>query len=107
MSINRIRGGMGMYVISYDITDDALRRKIAKIMENYGTRVQYSVFECDISTKKYEALYRELLKIMLNDEDGSIRCYNLCANCVGKFAVIGKKKTPYGLVEEEDGIFIV
>ena len=35
-----------MYIVSYDITSNKLRRKIAKELENYGVRVQYSVFEC-------------------------------------------------------------
>ena len=35
-----------MYVVSYDITSDRLRNKIAKTLEGYGTRIQYSVFEC-------------------------------------------------------------
>ncbi|MEW6376162.1 MAG: CRISPR-associated endonuclease Cas2, partial [Thermodesulfobacteriota bacterium] len=34
------------YVVSYDIPDDQRRIKIAKILEDFGDRVQYSVFEC-------------------------------------------------------------
>ena len=34
-----------MYLISYDITKDKVRRKVDKELENYGRRVQFSVFE--------------------------------------------------------------
>ena len=33
-------------VISYDIPADKRRTKLAQLLENYGQRVQYSVFEC-------------------------------------------------------------
>ena len=37
-------------LLSYDIADSPERlRKVAKICENYGVRVQKSVFELDIS----------------------------------------------------------
>jgi CRISPR-associated protein Cas2 len=39
-------------VVSYDISDDKRRRKVAQIMEGYGYRVQYSVFECDLDKKR-------------------------------------------------------
>ena len=47
-----------MYVISYDIVSDKLRNKVAKILLDYGKRVQYSVFECYISQKQFEELYK-------------------------------------------------
>lgn len=33
-----------MYLIVYDIHNDKLRTKFAKFLEQYGVRVQYSVF---------------------------------------------------------------
>lgn len=33
-------------MITYDISDDRIRYRVAKILENHGSRVQYSVFEC-------------------------------------------------------------
>lgn len=52
-----------MYVmISYDISNDKLRRKIVKVLERYWYRVQKSVFECLLSESKYNKL-----KMILND----------------------------------------
>lgn len=33
-----------MYVVAYDIPDDRRRARIAKTLEGYGDRLQYSVF---------------------------------------------------------------
>ncbi|MCU0289318.1 MAG: CRISPR-associated endonuclease Cas2 [Acidobacteria bacterium] len=38
--------GISDYAIVYDITADGERRRIEKILKNYGFRIQKSVFEC-------------------------------------------------------------
>lgn len=48
-----------MYLVSYDISSDRRRKKIVNILENYGKRIQYSVFECDLDEKRYTKLYKE------------------------------------------------
>ena len=47
-------------VISYDIQSDRRRTKIHKALKNYGAWIQYSVFECHISKKEYDALRQQL-----------------------------------------------
>ena len=79
-----------MYVVSYDITSDRRRNKIAKTLEGYGTRIQYSVFECRLTEKKYKEMYRKLIQLMTDEEDGSIRIYSVCGNCEGKIRTIGE-----------------
>ncbi len=37
------------YLIAYDITDPRRLRRVCKIMEEHGDRIQYSVFVCDLS----------------------------------------------------------
>ena len=44
------------YVVSYDMPDDRKRTKMAKNLLDFGTRVQYSVFECILDDKRLEAL---------------------------------------------------
>lgn len=81
-----------MYIISYDITSNKIRRKIAKELENYGVRVQYSVFECDLDKARYKEIYAKLLRLMDGVEEGSIRCYEICQNCQKRIRVIGVEK---------------
>ena len=78
-----------MYIISYDITSNKLRRKIAKELENYGIRVQYSVFECNIDKTRLKEVYAKMVNLMKEVEDGSVRFYELCQNCEHKVHVIG------------------
>ncbi len=94
-----------MYLISYDITKDKVRRKVAKELENYGRRVQFSVFECDITKAQYAKLYGKLLKLMKKEEEGNIRFYSLCANCLAKTEVIGNKSA--AMLQEEENLIVI
>ncbi|MCB1077501.1 MAG: CRISPR-associated endonuclease Cas2 [Verrucomicrobiae bacterium] len=38
-----------LYAIAYDITEDAERRQVEKILKDFGWRAQKSVFECRLS----------------------------------------------------------
>jgi len=68
------------WVVSYDIADDARRRRIAEILEGYGQRVQWSVFECSLEDAQLEAL-RAPLREELDGAVDSLRCYPLCLWC--------------------------
>jgi len=67
---------MFLYVITYDIPCDKRRKKVSEILQGYGQRVQYSVFECRLSKDKYQELCRQLKKKVNLGED-SIRFYPL------------------------------
>ncbi|MGF1588851.1 MAG: CRISPR-associated endonuclease Cas2 [Pleurocapsa sp.] len=62
------------YVIVYDIPCDKRRKKVADLLEGYGKRVQYSVFECVLNKGQYQQL-RNRLKKSINLEKDSIRIY--------------------------------
>jgi CRISPR-associated protein Cas2 len=76
-------------VISYDISDDKRRREVAKTMEGYGYRVQYSVFECDLTGQQIKALQKALRPHVKAREGDSIRFYLIPADAVEKIQVIG------------------
>ncbi|MBW1990880.1 MAG: CRISPR-associated endonuclease Cas2, partial [Deltaproteobacteria bacterium] len=44
------------WVVSYDIVDDRRRLRLAKLLTDYGHRVQKSVFECDLDDRRFLAL---------------------------------------------------
>lgn len=58
-----------MYLINYDITDNKTRRKMVSILEDYGIRVQKSVFESDITERQLLTLHKELQNAIKDDED--------------------------------------
>lgn len=77
------------FLISYDIEDDKKRNRIAKIMEDYGKRVQFSVFECLMDMEQLNKLKNDFEKIIDKEKD-SIRIYRLCENCQKLIEVIGE-----------------
>jgi len=58
-------------------------RRVAQACEDYGTRVQKSVFECQVGQKEWVELRARLLKETKTDED-SLRFYFLDENAVKK-----------------------
>ncbi len=61
---NRIR-----YLVSYDISNAKRLRRVAKVLEGFGTRLQYSVFECPLDAMRFEQLKAALSTAMNHDED--------------------------------------
>lgn len=88
-------------VVSYDIVDDKRRNKIAKELENYGTRVQYSVFETILGEEKFKELLPNLNSLLDENED-SLRIYYLCESCLKKTKVYG-----VGEISKDEEIYIV
>ena len=66
---------MGYVVISYDISDDRTRRRVANLLMDYGKRVQYSVFECLLDAKTLETIITHLKPFV--DGNDSIRVSTL------------------------------
>lgn len=62
------------YLVAYDIVDDRRRTKIAKVLESYGDRIQYSVFVVDIKPARYVRLVDQLRTIMILDQDSILVC---------------------------------
>lgn len=83
---------MGLYVVSYDISRTRLRNRLAKLLERYGSRVQYSVFECELGRERYQSLYEKMLQITLDEETDSIRIYRLCGKCEEMSVFLGNQK---------------
>jgi CRISPR-associated protein Cas2 len=75
-------------VVSYDIPDDKRRTKVAKALEGYGTRVQYSVFEVNLDARHVTRMRAELGKLASPKAD-SIRFYTLCQACYNQISVLG------------------
>jgi CRISPR-associated protein Cas2 len=91
-----------MYVtIAYDIRDDRRRDQVAKLLEDHGTRVQYSVFDCFLDERELQRLRRRLEAVVLPEED-SVRFYRLCQRCCAAIEVLGQ-----GRVLDDDQFRIV
>lgn len=88
-------------VVAYDIIDDKRRNRVAKTMEDYGTRVQYSVFEC-VLEEEYLTEMVDTLKTHIDHKEDTIRLYILCKGCITSVKVLGK-----GELTEDKDVFII
>ncbi|MEQ6388198.1 CRISPR-associated endonuclease Cas2 [Bacillaceae bacterium S4-13-58] len=84
-----------LVIITYDVSTVSKGgqnrlRKVAKVCQNYGQRVQNSVFECVIDSTQYTTLKFELEKIIDKEKD-SLRFYQLGKNYKNKIEHIGVK----------------
>jgi len=57
------------YLVCYDIADPKRLRKVAKSCESYGSRIQYSVFECPLDSLRYQQMRAELDELIHHDND--------------------------------------
>ncbi|WP_341350439.1 CRISPR-associated endonuclease Cas2 [Alicyclobacillus tolerans] len=86
-----------MVLITYDVSTKSQSgqsrlRNVAKLCENYGQRVQNSVFECLLDPHQFAQLQHSL-KIAINPETDSIRFYHLGSKWHGKVEHVGAKQT--------------
>lgn len=57
------------YIITYDISDSKRLRGVAKTLEGYGVRLQFSVFECLLDTMRLSKAKSALAEIIDSSED--------------------------------------
>ena len=87
-----------LMLITYDISlqdpEGASRlRRVAQYCLDYGVRVQYSVFECDIRTRPWVKLKAKLLATY-NPATDSLRFYHLGSKWRRKVEHHGAKPAP-------------
>jgi CRISPR-associated protein Cas2 len=82
------------YVISYDIVSNKRRRRVAKYLESYGIRVQYSVFETELNQEQIKTLIKQLKKKIDKKKD-TIRIYPISKETRKSITTIGMDKGKY------------
>ncbi|MCM3550148.1 CRISPR-associated protein Cas2 [Niallia circulans] len=86
-----------LVLVTYDVAittnGGATRlRRVAKICEQYGVRVQNSVFECIVDATQKKRLEMDLMKV-IDQQSDSIRIYQLGNQYRNKVNHIGAKET--------------
>lgn len=62
------------YLIAYDVADDVRRGRLAKKLESYGDRVQYSVFVLEIRPAGMIRLRSAMVAIIESNADSVLVC---------------------------------
>lgn len=78
-------------LIAYDISDSKRLVKVGKIMENYGERVQLSVFEAQIGPGELKRMIDKLTDVIDEEVDG-VKIFELCERCFSTRWSIGDEK---------------
>ncbi len=82
-------------LISYDVSTTDREgqrrlRRVAKICQNYGQRVQYSVFECIVDPAQWAAVRARLIDEIEQEKD-SLRFYFLGSNWKRRVEHVGAR----------------
>jgi len=73
-------------VVVYDISNDRRRTKLHDRLLDFGSPVQYSVFECLLDAKA-EARMRKAVSKIIRPKVDQVRFYTLCAECVARVEI--------------------
>lgn len=90
------------YVVAYDICDDRRRTKVAKILEDFGDRAQYSVFEMELDHFERFGELRRRLESVIDPATDGVRMYFLCKGCRDKVTLLGQ-----GQLYRDEDVYVV
>jgi CRISPR-associated protein Cas2 len=87
-----------LVLVTYDVNTESATgrkrlRKVCDVCEDYGLRVQNSVFECVIEPALFVSVKKKLVELIDLEKD-SLRFYYLGNNWQGKVEHFGAKSIP-------------
>lgn len=60
---------MSLYVAAYDVSEDARRRRVARVLLSFGVRVQRSVFEVWLEPHEVPELRRRVGAVLARSDE--------------------------------------
>lgn len=88
-------------IVAYDIANPKRLQRIAKIMKDYGLRVQKSIFEVDVNERQFAVMKWRVEAEMELTEDG-VKYFPLCGRCCDTVVTYGQ-----GIKIEEQGSYLI
>ena len=93
-------------LVTYDVSTTSPEgrrrlRRVARVCKNFGQRVQYSVFECQVNDTQWVRLKHDLLEEM-NPHEDSLRFYFLGEDATKRIEHYGEKPS----IDFEDALII-
>lgn len=93
---------MWLLLITYDVADDLRRERLATLLSGYGPRVQLSVFECMVRSKKEVKELRSKIHDIIDREEDQVRLYPLAKEAANRVVVMGARE-----IEERKDFWII
>lgn len=87
----------------YDIADPRRLNRVAKILKDYGFRVQYSKFEIDPDGERGFTELRQRIAEVIDPAVDGVKYIPLCHRCLAKTRVIGKGK----IIDPDEEFYIL
>lgn len=75
-------------LVAYDISDPKRLSRVAKVCEDFGVRVQYSIFECRLDEDEFIDFWLKLLEEIDETEDRLV-AYKIDARCAKETVTAG------------------
>lgn len=89
-------------LVAYDIADPKRLQRIAKVMKDYGQRVQKSIFEVEVTPRQFSVMKWRTEAEMVPSEDG-VKYFPLCGRCCDTVITYGRNMR----IEEQGSYLIV
>src|SRR5258708_671642 len=78
------------FVVAYDVVQDRRRTKVMNTLKDFGLRVQYSVFECELTMARADELKERLGKLIDAKRD-KLHMYPMCDACFFRSESLGRE----------------
>jgi len=76
-------------VVAYDIANPRRLNRVAKVVKDYGIRVQKSIFEVNSENRLFAEMKFRIENEMELSKDG-VKYFPLCEKCAGTLEIIGQ-----------------
>jgi CRISPR-associated protein Cas2 len=76
-------------IVTYDIADPCRLNRVAKVIKDYGIRVQKSKFEVTVDNKTFVEMKARIEDTIEPAEDG-VKYFPVCERCAGTLEIIGQ-----------------
>ncbi|MFP4041028.1 MAG: CRISPR-associated endonuclease Cas2 [Desulfosudaceae bacterium] len=76
-------------IVAYDISDPKRLQRVAKVMKDFGVRVQKSIFEVSLSSSAFRQMKARLEEEIQWESDG-VKYFPLCERCESRLEIIGQ-----------------
>ncbi len=75
-------------LVAYDISDPKRLARVAKTCEDFGVRVQYSIFECRLDENEFTDFWLRLLE-HINEKEDRLVAYKIDARSAKEIMTAG------------------
>lgn len=68
-------------LVCYDICSPKRLKKVAKVCERYGVRLQKSCFQADVESNERYSMFIKEIKACMDTRNDSLIIYSVCSDC--------------------------